>query len=147
MVGWLHPLASRTSPVRDITLYTILVVDDDPCVRELVNIVFECRPYRISEAECACQAIRLARDVRPDLVLLDVVLPNSISGLEVCSTLKMDPVTRSIRIIMLSAMADPRDIHRGREAGADGYLTKPFRLANLIRTVEGALSWRRLPGS
>lgn len=121
-------------------MYTILVVDDDPCVRELVNITFESRPYRILEAACGCQAMRLAHDVRPDLMLLDVLLPNSISGLDVCSALKADQATRSIRIIMLSAMADPRDIQMGHEAGADGYLTKPFRLANLIRTVEGALS-------
>lgn len=128
-------------------MYTILVVDDDPCVRELVNITFESRPYRILEAECACQALKLAYDTRPDLMLLDVLLPDNRSGLEVCSALKADQATRSIRIIMLSAMAEPRDIELGHAAGADGYLTKPFRLANLIRTVEGALSWRRLPGS
>lgn len=130
---------TRTSPVRDTTVYTILVVDDDPCMRELVKVTFEGRPYRIVGAECGYQAVRLARDIQPDLMLLDVMMPHSISGLDVCTILKADEVTESIPIIMVSALADTQDIERAREAGADGYVTKPFRIASLIRAVEEAL--------
>jgi DNA-binding response OmpR family regulator len=128
-------------------LKTLLVVDDDNNVRALVRMALEGGGYQIIEASQGGQALKLARQYRPELVLLDVALPD-ISGLQVCRVMRSDPDLASILVIMLTAMTQPSDFGEGDDAGADDYVTKPFSPGALARRVEavlGAANLRRAP--
>ena len=117
----------------------ILLVDDEPAVRRLVmaTLADESR-YQILEAGNGAQALALARAERPALVLLDVNMPE-MDGFEVCRALKSDAATRTIVVVMLTAMAQPADRERGLAAGADGFFTKPFSPLALLEKVEEVL--------
>lgn len=119
-------------------LKTILLVEDDEDLREVVRITLEKPNVHILEARDGMTAIGLARQVVPHLILLDWMMPG-MDGLEVIRTLRRDPDTAKIRIIMLTARDERDDIERGLEAGADAYLIKPFSPIELVRTVEAAL--------
>ena len=97
--------------------------------------------YQIEEAGTGEEAVLLAREYAPELVLLDVMLPDC-SGLDVCRELKADPLTRSTSIVMLTARAQQSDLGEAEDAGADGYFTKPFSPVALIRKVEEILGER-----
>jgi DNA-binding response OmpR family regulator len=113
----------------------LLIVDDEEGVRSLVRMTLESDNYEILEARRAEEALKLVREHRPDLVLLDVMLPD-ISGVEVCRTLKADPDTASVTIVMLTAKAQSSDLEEAEDAGADGYFTKPFSPVALLRRVD-----------
>jgi two-component system phosphate regulon response regulator PhoB len=125
---------------------TILVVDDEPNIIELVRITLEDDRVRIVVAADGEEALTVAHLERPDLILLDVNLPD-LSGLEVCRRLRAEARTRDTKIVMLTAAAQRDDVERGRAAGADDYLTKPFspvRLLTLVDTlVPEAALWAR----
>lgn len=118
---------------------TILIVDDQAEVRELVSVTLELGPYEILTAENGTLALALARKVLPDLMLLDVQMPGSVDGLEVCRQLKSDPATSGIYVIMLTAKGQEWDRAAGSEAGCDEYFTKPFSPLQLIGKVEQLL--------
>lgn len=105
---------------------TILLVDDEPHVLEVLRVTLEDLGFSLLEAEDGPKALQIARDQKPDLVILDVMLPN-MSGLEVCRSLHeaRDGDIR-IPVIMLTARSGEEDEKAGYEAGADRYLTKPF---------------------
>jgi len=103
----------------------IMVVDDEEDILELVGYNLERIGYRVTRVDSGEDALRIARDKEPDLILLDLMLPG-IDGLEVCRLLKQDNRTSSIPIIMLTARGDEADIVAGLEVGADDYITKPF---------------------
>src|ERR1700683_2051877 len=113
----------------------LLIVDDEEGVRSLVRMTLESDNYEILEARRAEEAIDIVREHQPDLVLLDVMLPDT-SGVEVCRTLKNDPKTASVTIVMLTAKAQRPDLEEGEDAGADGYFTKPFSPVALLRRVD-----------
>ena len=113
----------------------LLIVDDEEGVRSLVRMTLESDNYEILEARRAEEALELVRKHRPDLVLLDVMLPDS-SGVDVCRTLKADPDTASVTIVMLTAKAQSADLEEAEEAGADGYFTKPLSPVALLRRVD-----------
>jgi two-component system phosphate regulon response regulator PhoB len=113
----------------------LLIVDDEEGVRSLVRMTLESDNYEILEARKAGEALELVREHLPDLVLLDVMLPDS-SGVEVCRTLKADPRTASVTIVMLTAKAQSADLEEAEDAGADGYFTKPFSPVALLRRVD-----------
>jgi len=118
----------------------ILIVDDQPAVRELVSVTLEIGPYKILMAENGDQALSVARAEMPDLILLDVQMPGgSLDGLDVCRTLKKDARTRQIYIVMLTAKGQDWDKQSGREAGADDYFVKPFSPLELMHKVEAVL--------
>jgi DNA-binding response OmpR family regulator len=118
----------------------ILIVDDQPAVRELVSVTLEIGPYKILMAENGDQALSLARSEMPDLILLDVQMPGgSLDGLDVCRTLKKDARTKKIYIVMLTAKGQDWDKQAGREAGADDYFVKPFSPLELMNKVEAVL--------
>ena len=118
----------------------ILIVDDQPEVRELVEVTLSVGNYRILQASTGDEALALTRIERPDLVLLDVMMPNSsIDGFEVCRRIKSDPVLRGTVVIMVTARGQEQDLQMGRAAGADGYFTKPFSPLELISKVEEIL--------
>jgi len=114
---------------------TVLVVDDEESLRLLVQITLARGPYRTVLAKDGEEGLRLAREERPDLVMLDVGLPG-ISGLDVCRQLRADPATRDVRIVMVSAWAAPEHRAAGLAAGADDYLPKPFRPLEFLAYLE-----------
>jgi DNA-binding response OmpR family regulator len=117
----------------------ILIVDDQLEVRELVSVTLEIGPYTILTAENGNQALEIARAEMPDLILLDVMMPNGPDGLEVCSELKNDPVTQGLYIIMLTSKGQEWDVKAGYDSGADDYFIKPFSPLDLMNKVEEVL--------
>jgi CheY-like chemotaxis protein len=116
-------------------LRKLLIVDDEDGVRSLVRMTLDGGAYQILEASDGNEALELARAHQPELVLLDVMLPD-LSGFEVCNTLKHDPLTSRAAVVMLTAMAQHTDLDSAEDAGADGYFTKPFSPIALLRRVE-----------
>lgn len=117
----------------------ILIVDDQPLIRQLLEATLESNEYELIMAGDGAQALELARRKSPDLVILDVVLPGGADGFDVCRQIKSDRATRSARIIMLSAQADDAFRKQGMEAGADDYITKPFSPLQLLDRVSELL--------
>ncbi|MBW1768634.1 MAG: response regulator [Deltaproteobacteria bacterium] len=118
---------------------TILIVDDQKEVRELVEVTLRSDGYRILEAKSGEEAIAMVRADQPDLILMDVMMPGGIDGLEATRTLKNNPKTKHCKIIMLSAKGQETDRKIGFEAGADDYFTKPFSPLELIKKMEEVL--------
>ena len=114
---------------------TVLIVDDEPNIVQLVRITLEDSRVQVLEAADGTTALDRAAAFRPDLVLLDIDLPD-VSGLEVCRRLKEDADLAKMKIVMLTAAAQREDIARGLAAGADEYLTKPFSPVRLLSLVE-----------
>ena len=117
----------------------ILIVDDQKEVRELVEVTLNIGDYEISQAENGEKALEIARSELPNLILLDVQMPGELDGFDVCETLKKDPETSGITIIMLTAMGQEIDKKRGDKVGCDGYYTKPFSPLELMNKVEEIL--------
>lgn len=113
----------------------LLIADDEESVRSLVRITLETESHEILEARDGTQALDLIREHRPELVLLDVDMPE-VSGLDVCRSVKEDPTTSDITVVMLTAAAQESDLHEGEQAGADGYFTKPFSPIALLEKVD-----------
>jgi len=133
-------IAEATTTDGAESMKKILIVDDKPEVRELVSVTLEIGPYQILTASNGSQAIELARQEHPDLMLLDVMMPGGgPDGFEVCRRLKSDPSTRDITIIMLTSKGQERDRELGYQAGADDYFVKPFSPLELIAKVEEVL--------
>lgn len=118
----------------------VLVVDDDVKTVELVKLYLNRDGYRVLTAYDGVEALRLAREGHPDLIVLDLMLPG-IDGLEVCRTLRAES---DVPIIMLTAKTTDQDKLKGLELGADDYVTKPFSPKELAARVRAVL--RRLPG-
>lgn len=115
----------------------VLIVDDQPAIRELVGFTLEMGAYQILEAANGDEALQLAQTELPDLMLLDIQMPGGkLDGLQVCRILKSDEATRNIFIFLLTAKGQDADKQVGREAGADGYIVKPFNPVDLMDTVE-----------
>lgn len=114
---------------------TVLIVDDEPNIVQLVRITLEDSRVHVLEASDGATAIHQAIDVRPDLIFLDVDLPD-VSGLDVCRRLKAQARLADTKIVMLTAAAQKDDVARGLAAGADEYLTKPFSPVRLLALVE-----------
>lgn len=123
-------------------LNKILVVDDQPVIRQIARSTLQSQGYEILEASNGEDALEIAREERPDLVLLDVRMPG-ISGLDVCRALKRDPGTSHIKIVMLTGELLDEDREEGLREGADEYFTKPFspiQLLNKLRAMLGPLA-------
>ena len=119
-------------------MLTILIADDEPHVVELVRVTLEDDRVRVVEAPDGATALLLATELEPELIFLDVNLPD-LSGLDVCRRLRREPRLAGARIVMLTAAAQQDDITRGLAAGASQYLTKPFSPVRLLSLVEGLL--------
>lgn len=116
----------------------ILVADDEPVNLALIKRRLEWEQYRIETAEDGGQAVEAARRVLPDLIILDVMMP-VLDGLEACRLLKEDPATRDIPVIFLSALDDTDTKVRGLGLGANDYVSKPFRVEELLARVSVAI--------
>ncbi len=116
----------------------VLLVDDDPVILKLLQVNFEMEGFHVSTAQDGVEGLEKARAERPDIVLLDIMMPR-MDGLEVTKALKGDPETSGIPIILLSAKAQAADIQAGKETGADDYMTKPFDPLELLERVNQLL--------
>ena len=116
----------------------ILIVDDEPDAVELIEFNLKAAGFDVLTAADGAQALRHARSRQPDLIVLDVMLPE-LDGLQVCKALRHDPATANIPIIMLTAKAAEIDRVLGLELGADDYVTKPFSPRELVLRVKGLL--------
>ena len=114
----------------------ILIVDDDPGVTRLVQVNLESVGHNVTIAESAEIALETLRAKQPDLIILDVMLPG-MDGFELCQRIRS---VSTIPIIMLTAKVSESDRHQGLSSGADDYLTKPFRIQDLLSRVSGLLS-------
>lgn len=121
----------------------ILVVEDEPDIRKLVNYNLAQERFRVIEAEDGEQALRIIQRDKPHLVVLDLMLPG-LSGIEVCKMLRQRPDTAKLPILMLTAKAGEADRVVGLEIGADDYLSKPFSPRELVARVRAIL--RRADG-
>jgi adenylate cyclase len=121
----------------------ILVVDDYVENLDIVRVRMEAQGYRVVTAGNGREALERAYETRPDIILLDVVMPE-LDGIEVTRRLKADEAMRTVPIVLLTAKADSHDIVQGLEAGADDYLTKPFDHAALVARVRSLLRVKSL---
>ena len=123
----------------------ILVVDDDPDICDLIRFVLARSGHRVVSAGDGAAGLAAAQELRPDLVLLDWMMPN-MTGTELCATLRADPAFANTLIYLVTARAEQADRQNGFLAGADDYVTKPFSPAGLRAQIDGALDLRE-PGA
>src|SRR5688500_14580630 len=120
---------------------TVLVVDDDPVILKLLEVNFEMEGFSVVRAADGAEGLERAREVLPDIVILDVMMPR-MSGYEVAKALREDEGTAHIPIIFVTARAQSSDVERGMELGVDDYVTKPFDPLDLIARVNVLLARR-----
>lgn len=112
----------------------VLVVEDDPEINQLVGAYVQHAGYRYRQALDGQTGLRCAREHRPSLIILDIMLPD-LDGFEVCDRLRKDDDTRHIPVLMLTALDREEHRQRGRKCGAAAYMTKPFDPDDLLRAV------------
>ncbi len=118
----------------------VLVVDDEPAIRETLSFMLEMEGLSVAVAKDGEEALMRVRELRPQVVLLDVMMPK-LDGYQVCHAIKSDPATAAVKVVMLTAMGQAADKARALASGADAYVAKPFEeetLLSLLRQlVEG----------
>jgi CheY-like chemotaxis protein len=119
----------------------ILIADDNPQGVELLEAYLAGTDYDIETAADGEETLRKVRDWRPDLILLDIMMPR-ISGFEVCKRLRADPATREVGVLMITALDQHSDVERAVEAGTDDFLTKPINKTELLLRVASILKSR-----
>jgi len=114
----------------------ILIVEDHADIRRLIRMTLEAGGCHIVEAGDAQSGWNLATQERPDVVLLDVMMPGDLDGLDLCLAFKVDPAFADTKVVMLSARGSSADRDAGMRAGADAYLVKPFSPMELLVLIE-----------
>ncbi len=119
----------------------ILIVDDQPDIRKLIRLTLQhLDDVEVQEADNGGDGWRLAQDFKPDLMLLDVMMPGELDGYQVCAKVKTDPLLKGqTKVILLTARAQKEDEEQGRKAGSDAYLTKAFSPLKLLDLVDNML--------
>jgi CheY-like chemotaxis protein len=113
---------------------TILSVEDTAGIRRLIRMTLEYMGFQVMEAADGEEGLQMAREHRPDLVLMDVRMPG-VSGLTACEVMRSDPLLQAIPVVMLSSASAQADIQAGMDSGAKAYLVKPFQPVELIELV------------
>ena len=116
----------------------VLVVDDDSNISEMIKVNLEIEGFEVICADNGKEGVEIAKRVKPDLILMDWMLPK-MSGIDAVKLLKADPVSRSIPIFMLTARSQVNDIDQAFKAGADNYITKPFNPVKLALVLQRKL--------
>jgi CheY-like chemotaxis protein len=119
----------------------ILVIDDDPMMRDLLLQFLQADGYRVITAADGREGLAQARSLQPDLVLLDISMPAP-NGLEVCATLKREAATAQMPVLFISARLTAHDVEQMKAAGASGFLSKPFSLVEMRRAINLVLGLR-----
>jgi two-component system phosphate regulon response regulator PhoB len=117
---------------------TILVVEDDENIQQLVGYNLAKAGFHVLYADNGEQALSLIKRERPELIVLDLMLPG-LSGFEICKLVRKDPKTKSLPIVMLTAKSEENDMAAGLDLGADDYITKPFSPKILVSRIKAAL--------
>ncbi len=117
----------------------LLIVDDDRMLRRLLAVTFGSGKYRVYEADNGADALRMAFELSPDIVLLDVMLPGEFDGFEICRRIKAHAALARTRVVLLTALGQKKDRELGASAGADAYVVKPFSPRQLIELVGSLL--------
>ncbi len=117
----------------------ILIVDDNENIRDALVPLLEHEGFKLSIAADGVQALQEARATHPDVLLLDIMIPE-IDGYDVCRIIKNDPVLKKVHVIMLTAKGQAREQERGREVGADAYIVKPFSPLEVLTTIKKVTS-------
>ncbi|HZM14479.1 MAG TPA: response regulator [Candidatus Krumholzibacteria bacterium] len=120
----------------------ILVVDDEVYILHILDFILGAENYDVVTATNGEQALQKVREEKPDLVILDIMMPK-LDGYETCRMIKKDPATKNIPVILLTAKGREVDQKLGREVGANDYMTKPFSPSKLIERVQAILGVRR----
>ena len=115
----------------------ILIVDDHADIRRLIRLTLEVEDCEVREAADAVAGWQEALRFKPDLVLLDVMMPGNGDGLDLCLAIKLEPSLAGVRVIILSARGSAADRDAGLRAGADAYLVKPFSPMQLLGMLQG----------
>lgn len=123
-------------------MQTVLIADDEHNIRHILDFSLHAEGFDVLSATSGEEALALAQEHRPALIILDVMMPGK-GGIETCRALKEDPATASIPVILLTARSSKEDRVAGREAGASDYITKPFSPARVIEVVQGLLGATR----
>jgi DNA-binding response OmpR family regulator len=118
----------------------IMIVDDQAQVRRLVEVTISSEDFSVIQCDNGETAVALARAERPDLILMDIMMPGTVDGLEATRRIKAAPETKACKVIMLTAKGQVVDQEQGYEAGADAYFIKPFSPLELIQKIETTLS-------
>lgn len=126
-------MATNEAPLKHV-----LIVDDESSLRQLVRVNLEIDGMAVSEAVDGVQALEMVRKERPDLILLDIMMPGK-DGIEVLEDLAADVSLREIPVILLTAKGALEDLEKGASLGAQGHITKPFDPEQMVRTVKAAL--------
>lgn len=113
----------------------ILIVEDQPDIRQLIRMTLEFGSHELHEADNGDDGYHMAKALQPQIMLLDIMMPGSMDGLQVCARLKKDPKYQGIKIVLLTARGQQTDIAAGMEAGADAYLIKPFSPLELMDKI------------
>jgi two-component system phosphate regulon response regulator PhoB len=118
---------------------TILIIEDQADIRRLIRWTLEEGDYDIHEASQATVGLSMARSLRPDLILLDIMMPGEIDGLQMCQIVKTDENLKHAVVVLLTARGQVSDREAGKNAGADIYLVKPFKPQLLEEIVQRLL--------
>lgn len=120
----------------------ILVVDDEPDIRQLIKLRLELRKYEVLTAQDGAEAIATAQAAHPDLIMMDVIMPGQ-NGYATCRQLKDLESTKDIPVVFLTAKGRQDDIMQGTLVGGAAYLTKPFDTQQMLQTVDAVLAEAR----
>lgn len=122
-----------------------LIVDDEPNIVTALEFLLERRGYEVRVAANGDEAVALAESFRPDVMLLDVMMPKR-SGYDVCQRVRARPDLQHVKIVMLSAKGREAEVSKGLALGADLYITKPFSTQELVERIDGLLGAAAKPG-
>ncbi len=117
----------------------ILIADDNENIREALTYLLEDEGYILSLAKDGAETLRKVREVRPDILFLDIMMPE-VNGYDVCRTIKTDPSLKGIYVIMLTAKGQVVEQERGKEVGADEYIVKPFSPMEILTKIKTILN-------
>ena len=113
----------------------ILIVEDQPEARKMLHAALKKTADQLIEASNGLAALQLTKDCKPSVVLLDIMMPGTINGFQVCEWIKADAELRDTFVILMSGLSEPKDFDEAKRVGANAYLVKPFRLARLVEIV------------
>ncbi|MCA9957192.1 MAG: response regulator [Anaerolineales bacterium] len=118
--------------------WSVLIVDDEPLTQDMLRLMLEPAGFRVTSAEHGVEALEKIQESKPDIVLLDVMMPH-MDGITVCKKLRSDPKTAALPVIMLSGKTHLNAVEEGLDAGANRYLSKPMSRADLIKNLKEVL--------
>ena len=118
----------------------VLIVEDQADIRSLIRVTLEFGDFELHEADNGRDGLHLAMNLRPDIVLLDVMMPGELDGSQVCRKIKAERSLALTRVVLLTARGQQSDLEEGKRAGADRYLVKPFSPLELIDEIDALIA-------